>query len=335
LRFFDTPFFAVMFASVLPATPRRVVGRGWIVAALAIAVTGGVPARAAAQTADSELDHWMAFVDDAARLGDLTIPGTHDSGALFESFPGTAICQDMSIANQLDIGVRYLDIRLRQIGNALVVHHGAVYQHENFDDVLIQVTGFLRANPSETVIMEVSSEHTPADNTESYEQTFMRYVNHPSYRDAWWRERRISRLGEVRGKIVLLRRFSGSASVAGGIDVTGWRDNTQFTLTDAAGVRITVQDSYVVSSNGTKWSAITGLLGQAAGDTGGAWYVNFTSGYWSILGIPNILGVSGDINRRLLDYATTSTLHHAHHGTVVSDFVARPIVQQLLRLYFE
>jgi 1-phosphatidylinositol phosphodiesterase len=242
----------------------------------------------------------------------------------------------MSIANQLDIGVRYLDIRLRQIDNALVVHHGSVYQNQNFDDVLLQVTGFLAANPSETVIMEVSSEYTPANNSESYEQTFLRYVNHASYRSFWWRERTIPTLGAVRGKIVLVRRFSGSAGGAGGIDVTGWQDNTQFTLSDAGGTRIVVQDAYQVSfsSNNTKWNQVTGLLDQAAGDGGATWYVNFTSGVRSILGIPSTLTVSDDINGRLLSFATSSTRHHTHLGTVVSDFVNKQTVQQLLRVYY-
>jgi hypothetical protein len=59
-----------------------------IVAALVLAAA---PSRAGAQSLDTDLDHWMAFAPDAARLGELTIPGSHDSGALFEPFPGTAI----------------------------------------------------------------------------------------------------------------------------------------------------------------------------------------------------------------------------------------------------
>jgi len=310
----------------------------YITAGLLVVALTTAPRTAAAQTAAADLDSWMSFVGDSTKLGELTIPGTHDSGALVEPIAGTAKCQSLSIGDQLAIGVRYLDIRLRQIGNALVVHHGSVYQNQNFDDVLGQVTGFLQAHPSEAVVMEVSSEYTPANNTESYEQTFLRYVDAPRYAAYWSRQRQIPALGEVRGKIVLLRRFAGSAAGAGGIDVTGWQDNTQFTLSDAVGAHIVVQDNYNVAfgTNDNKWGAVAAMLDQAASDTGtGTWYLNFTSGVRSIIGIPNIPSVSNDIDSRLLNRFSASTQHHVHHGTVISDFVDQATIQQMLRLYFE
>jgi len=312
-----------------------------ITTGLLAVLLAAAPRTAAAQNVD-DLASWMSFVGDSIRLGELTIPGSHDSGAMVEPIAGTAKCQSLGIADQLAIGVRYLDIRLRQIGNALVVHHGSVYQNQNFDDVLGQVTGFLQAHPTEAVVMEVSSEYTPANNTESYEQSFLRYVDNPRYTAYWSRHAQIPTLGEVRGKIVLLRRFAGSAAGAGagagGIDVTGWQDNTQFTLSDAAGAHIVVQDNYNVAfgTNDNKWRAVATLLDQAVGDTGtGTWYLNFTSGVRSIIGIPNIPSVSNDINGRLLDRFSSSTQHHVHHGTVISDFVDQATIQQMLRRYFD
>lgn len=302
---------------------------------LLAALLGGLPGRAAAQDINNSLPWWMSYVADAASLADLTIPGTHDTGALYEPVAGTATCQTLGIRDQLNIGIRYLDIRLRQIDNALVVHHGAVYQRQNFDDVLRQVVSFLATNPSETVLMEVSSEHTPANNTESYEQTFMRYVNNGAYSAYWWRQGHVPTMGEVRGRIVLLRRFAGSAGTAGGIDVTGWRDNATFTLADNRGRQIAVQDNYQVSfgTNNNKWNAIEAMLNQAAADTTGRLHINFSSGYRSILGIPNIPSVSNDINARLNSYFAVAP-SHTHHGVIVSDFVTRAMVQQLLRPYF-
>lgn len=303
---------------------------------LLAALLGSLPRAAAAQDINNSLPWWMSYASDTASLADLTIPGSHDSGALYEPIAGTATCQTLSILDQLNIGIRYLDIRLRQYGNALVVHHGAVYQNRNFDDVLGQVVSFLATHPSEVVLMEVSSEHTPANNTESYEQTFMRYVNNAAYANYWWRHSYVPRLGDVRGRIVLLRRFAGSFGVSGGIDVTGWRDNTSFTLTDTRGTNIVVQDSYQVAfgTNDNKWNAITGLLGQAAADRTGNLYLNFTSGVRSILGIPNIPSVSNDINNRLYNYFAAAP-SGTHYGVVISDFVNRQTVQQQLRAYFQ
>lgn len=132
---------------------------------------------------DNELARWMVHINDSSSLSDLTIPGTHNSGARYESFGGTAKCQNLTIREQLDLGVRYLDIRLRHYGDSLVVHHGAVHQHLNFDDVLLHVTDFLTENPSEVVMMEVSQEHTSENNTRTFKKTFNTYANDLTYRN--------------------------------------------------------------------------------------------------------------------------------------------------------
>jgi 1-phosphatidylinositol phosphodiesterase len=295
-----------------------------------------IPSLGVALDLDNELGQWMAYVDDSASLSDLTIPGTHDSGATHEPFPGVAKCQDLSIGEQLDIGVRYLDIRLRHYGDSLVVHHGAVYQHLNFDDVLIQVTDFLAENPSEVVMMEVSQEYTSANNTRSFEETFVTYATDSDYSSYWWRHSYVPLVGDVRGKIVLLRRFSGSFWTSGGIDVTDWSDNDAFTCYDTRGIAIDVQDYYNVNmyTNNNKWSEIRNKLSSAQWDTSGTLFLNFTSGVRKILGIPNIPIVSNDINGRLIDYFENVSESNVHHGVVISDFITKEMVKQELRPYF-
>src|SRR5258708_7055942 len=53
---------------------------------------------------------WMSSLDASKSIAEFSIPGTHDSGALFEHFSGTARCQSLTIGGQLDAGIRYLDI---------------------------------------------------------------------------------------------------------------------------------------------------------------------------------------------------------------------------------
>ena len=73
----------------------------------------------AEDTLNLRLLTWMSKLDDNTNITDLTIPGTHDSGANFDVpilppliyVPDTSKNQDLSIRNQLNIGVRYLDIR--------------------------------------------------------------------------------------------------------------------------------------------------------------------------------------------------------------------------------
>ncbi len=61
---------------------------------------------------------WREKIDPQTALTSLTIPGTHDSGAnggpLIE-------CQSWSIREQLDAGIRFLDVRCRHIQNTFAI----------------------------------------------------------------------------------------------------------------------------------------------------------------------------------------------------------------------
>ena len=195
-------------------------------------------------------NNWMTPLDGNLPLSQLSIPGTHDSGALVEPFSGTAKCQNLSIADQLNAGVRFLDIRCRHLNDAFPIHHGSVYQNMNFTDVLNATIGFLNSNPGETVIMSVKEEHTPSGNTRSFEATFDSYVaQNPS---KWHLGSGIPTLTQARGKIVLFRRF-GASSTPKGINASNWPDNTTF----STGGTLRVQDRYNVSNNDSKWAAIS------------------------------------------------------------------------------
>ena len=161
---------------------------------------------------DYSRTRWMSDIDDNTPLGQLSIPGTHDSGS---RYGGAAIAnQVMTISQQLNAGIRYLDIRVRHIDNHFAIHHGPVYQHLNFDDVLSQTSAFLAANPTETVFMRIKEEHTPADNTRTANETLDMYFK--KYSQAFklshsFKEHRLP-LGEMRGKIVVIYDgLSGSA----------------------------------------------------------------------------------------------------------------------------
>jgi len=259
--------------------------------------------------------NWMNERNGNLLISDLSIPGTHDSGARFEPFPGTAKCQNWTIDQQLNAGVRFLDIRCRHINDAFAIHHGSVYQNMNFDDVLNMVSTFLSNNPTECVVMSVKEEYNASNDTRTFAQTFDSYVaKNPGL---WSLGSTIPTLGQVRGKIVLLRRFGGTSE---GIDATNWADNATF----FNGSNLRVQDNYNVSSNNTKWNQIVSLFNETA--TGNAWngvqYINFTSGVQSIIGIPNITNVSNDINSRLYNYliANPFTAPGRKYGIVAMDF---------------
>jgi 1-phosphatidylinositol phosphodiesterase len=254
---------------------------------------------------------WMTPLDGGLALSQLSIPGTHDSGASIEPFPGTAKCQNLTISQQLDAGVRFLDIRCRHVNDAFAIYHGSVDQNLTFNAVLDATYAFLSANPGETVIMSIKQEHTASGNTRSFEATFDSYVAlNPS---KWLPGAVIPTLNEARGKIVLLRRF-GATETPKGIDASVWPDQATFTSGS-----LRVQDEYAVSNNDTKWNGILAVLEEARTGGPGTFYVNFASGYVSgFFGIPNITGVSNNINPRLTGFFTAN--RSGRFGAILMDF---------------
>jgi hypothetical protein len=81
----------------------------------------------------------MSRLDGRAKLSRLTLPGTHDSGALHSNSAGElqTQTQDSSLSRQLQRGVRVLDIRMVCVetrrGTNFAVHHGVKYQWAYLD----------------------------------------------------------------------------------------------------------------------------------------------------------------------------------------------------------
>ncbi|MFE3291563.1 phosphatidylinositol-specific phospholipase C [Rhodococcus sp. NPDC059234] len=161
---------------------------------------------------------WMGRLPDDASLASLSIPGTHDTMTAGAS--PVAQTQDATLPEQLGAGVRALDIRTRHFRDSFAIHHDLEYLHANFTDVVRQVTDFLVANPSETVLMRLKSEYTEAENTRTYQDTLNWYVNdNPDTRDLLrthlWTppagyDGSIPTLGQTRGKIVVLQNFTAT-----------------------------------------------------------------------------------------------------------------------------
>lgn len=263
-------------------------------------------------------NNWMSAISNSASLTQLSIPGSHDSCATVEPVSGTAKCQNLNLGDQMNAGVRFLDIRCRHLNNAFVIHHGSVYQNMNFTDVLNYVASFLSSNPNECVIMSVKEEYTASGDTRTFAQTFDAYVaQNPGI---WYLGSSIPTLGSVRGKIVLLRRFSGSSE---GIDASNWADNTTFSTGN-----LRVEDYYAVSDNTTKWTAITSLFNEAVSGGSGTLYMTFTSGYQSFLGVPNIPAVSNTINPNLTSYFNSHI--GGRFGIIAMDFVDAAHAAQII-----
>ena len=152
------------------------------------------------------LNNWMGSIKQTTPLYNLSIPGTHDSCALHDEGFGYTQCQWLSITDQLNNGIRFLDIRLRYVPDEdiLAAHHGAIYQKITFMEIQQEVTEFLKAHPTEVILMNVQQEYSRECN-ENFVKRFNEHVE--PYEDYWFFDERIPTIQEARGRIVLIRGY--------------------------------------------------------------------------------------------------------------------------------
>lgn len=119
------------------------------------------------------LNDWMQAYGGRT-LGEMILPGSHDAGtnaqeSILRGLPATAsnsITQNLTIAQQLAIGTRFFDLRLKVNNGAVVAHHttaGVGAYGGRLDNTINDAARFCRNNPSEIVILRISHTSTDTD----------------------------------------------------------------------------------------------------------------------------------------------------------------------------
>ena len=268
---------------------------------------------------------WMSRISDEMRLSSLTIPGTHNSAALREPLAGTARCQSLTLSEQLAAGVRFFDLRCCHQQDEFHIYHGPISQNLSFEAVLQTMRSFLRKHPRESLIVSIKQEHRPQGNSRSFSETLQAYIEQQP--QAWYREAAIPRLGDVRGKMVLLSRFQAAGPL--GIPATDWGHDGRH-----EGTTLFVQDRFEIPDAETKWKIIRRALEDSLKESNrDRLHLHFTSGYRSgPLGMPNITAISTPINQRLNNYLKKAP--HRRHGCLVLDFITPDLAQAIYQLNF-
>ncbi|PSS19991.1 hypothetical protein M430DRAFT_100960 [Amorphotheca resinae ATCC 22711] len=209
----------------------------------------------------AKLESWMSRFRNETPLSALSIPGTHNSPTHHTALPSVR-CQAVSIKEQLNNGVRFLDIRVQpenpedpEKDGLILVHSAfpiALTGHKYFRDLVNTVLAFLDANPSETVIMSLKREGVGRATDQQLSKILHDHYATDSTR--WFTENRIPVLGEARDKIVLMRRFALDDSLKGEnngtgwcIDAESWPDNCADGICSSGEIR--VQDFYEVAES--------------------------------------------------------------------------------------
>ena len=181
---------------------------------------------------------WMSELSDDLSIADISMVGTHDTGtyALEYNITGDSKCQNMDIRQQLEFGVRYFDLR---VTDDMELEHGGLPCDVSFDHVVTQTTTFLDENPKEAVIFEITGDKF-GNNFKSYLES------HPSANDYFWMGNTVPTLGTLRGKIMIVRRYS-IGSEPQGLDFYSngvWPDDCSKEGTNPDGVKYFIEDRY-------------------------------------------------------------------------------------------
>ena len=166
-----------------------------------------------------------------------------------------AQCQSTStpLSTQLHGGIRVLDIRLavdpqssfrstKVAKHKLIAYHGYWPQKTPFTSILNDLFNFLSSpiGYKETIVMSIKQEDFTITPTPLFSKLVRDAIVHgpggwdeskTDDKGMWFLENRIPKLGEVRGKVVMLSRFGGNGAgwengLEGlGIHPTTWPDN--------------------------------------------------------------------------------------------------------------
>jgi 1-phosphatidylinositol phosphodiesterase len=209
----------------------------------------------------AKLESWMSKLKNETPLSALSIPGTHNSPTHYTALPSVR-CQSVSVKEQLNNGVRFLDIRVQPENpdnaskDGLILVHSAfpvsLTGNKYFRGLIDHVFAFLDANPSETVIISLKREGIGKSTDQQLSKILHdHYATDPG---RWFTENRIPTLGETRKKVVIIRRFTlddtlkGENNGAGWcIDAESWPDNCADGMCSSGEIR--VQDFYEVAES--------------------------------------------------------------------------------------
>ncbi|WP_153395127.1 phosphatidylinositol-specific phospholipase C domain-containing protein [Chryseobacterium vaccae] len=288
--------------------------------------------------------NWMSHLPNHLKITDLTIPGTHDSGT-YPAWDSSYLtkCQSLNISEQLNAGIRFLDIRLKRGTRAdkdhvLWVYHGIADMDISFSGTIMnECQKFLSENPGETILMSIKNESDPdssKDKNKFYDD-LTGSVNIGHFPGLFYTENRIPALSEVKGKIVLLRRFGLGDRADIGIDLYDQWPHDSTKEFSNHGIALYVQDRYDDWKDDIEdkfIKAVKPVLEKASSSLPDSLFINFTSGTSGNIFYEGPRGIAEIVNRLFFNYLYNKP--KSRYGIIPMDFPEIPQDKALINRLF-
>ena len=205
------------------------------------------------------ISDWCNRISSSTRINELAIPGTHDAAAWTHHWKAPGIkgtwAQRKSITEQLDLGVRVLDLRVGYassywtigITSFIGMFHGPIYLSLTLEKVLKDVNNWLGQHSNEFVILIFQQQGKPMQRDVSdgvrtlVRDTFGTKLHNFKPNALTW-----PTVGDLRGKVLAMGRLQ--SDVADFCNVRSWLstgDNTDSVVINAGtNLHIFLQDRY-------------------------------------------------------------------------------------------
>ena len=268
---------------------------------------------------------WMASLSDSLSLSQINIPGSHDSSTQYVNLPFFMRCQSFNYTNQLEKGVRYLDLRISSSQDTLILVHDFAHctvnvlpfsQTLTVESILSDIYAFLKDHPTETILLNIKTE---SNDTNSHLISLLReLINKDS--DYWYLGTYIPSLGDTRGKVIYGHRYEDSDGLNLNFSDQGGYSDTSLNIskTEYSDYNVYVQDRYNYNAT-EKWTAFTeGLKASSERvNPSTSLCINFLSTHGhSALGHPYYYAYK--LNKQLLEYDIDTI---GNFNIIVLDFV--------------
>ena len=270
---------------------------------------------------EGDLTNWMKKIDDNTLINDISLPGTHDSGATHSIFDVAGKCQDISIKSQLNIGVRFFDLRLQLIEDEFHIVHSFVKQNLKFNSVMEDLSEFIKKYSSEFIIISIKEEESSVNSTLSFQEAFERDIK--KYEDIISLETKMPEtIKDARGKIHLMSRFNVDYGIPA---YFGWHDSTSFEMGD-----VYVQDNYCITDIDVKKNDILRAI-EYSKTHSDKLVLNFTSCYLDNAFPPSYAGTTAlSINPWLKEQLS----NEKDLGIMVCDFISDDLTKIIIERNF-
>ncbi|KAL5611648.1 hypothetical protein BROUX41_000770 [Berkeleyomyces rouxiae] len=274
--------------------------------------------------------NWMGKISSDISVSAISIPGTHASMTVTLGNHLDDQCQNTNLEQQLDGGIRYLDLKARRHGDRLHIFNGGRSTAYDLGDVFETSIKFLEQHETEFIIMCLTKDSW-RDGSHVFETLVQdSYVNAETDLGKKIRKRlyipknpkdfSYPTLGEIRGKLLIIQDFTTETPGRFGIPfksdklvVSNWKTASKFVGMSA------------------KWGTVESSIKKANDNSKNNLHITYTSVSRGIAPFRAAAGPKTEdkgLNDRLADYITAGNV--ARTGVVVMDFPGKKLVDMII-----